>query len=595
MESRNATVALSNAIEYLVETYPELVSGHLASHYSSGDLETYQQLDILRSILCVRPPTAKLPAKILDDIVLVLRQEQEHKVLTPSSSIPELSGETQGSVKIKLWKGDITSLAEVTAIVNAANSQMLGCFRPEHKCIDNVIHAAAGPGLRDECGRLMEEQKMEEPVGTAKVTKGYCLPAEHVIHTVGPQLGRGRAPSEKQTEQLRSCYISCLEAAEKLPPLEDGRKVLVFCCISTGLFAFPQALASKIAVSTVLDWVQSHPATTITDVIFDVFSDADYEEYVKVLATANLLPPTSTTLPLPLPNATLQLASTWLKEADTLIISAGAGLSASTGLDYTSTTLFSRHFPAFLQYGFRRLYDLFGPYNWPSPQIKWGYYFTHLQMVRSWPKSPVYASLLNLANTFGEGNVHVRTSNVDGMFVRNGFPAEVVSTPQGQYRILQCVKNCREDATFLSEDFLDAALPFIDPKTQVLTDASKVPLCKYCGGDMFICVRAADWFNQRPFTEGECRWKQFRRQSLAKGEERRNNVVILELGVGMSTPGVLRWPNEDLAGRAGGNVKLIRVGLDASGCVDWDFELGVGIQGDIAQVIRGLASSRDHA
>ena len=126
----------------------------------------------------------------------------------------------------------------------AANSQLLGCFVPCHGCIDNVIHSAAGIQLRNECAEIMAAQGHDEPTGKAKITKGYNLPAKHVIHTVGPIVGI--EVTEKQKEQLKSCYLSCLKLAEK-----NGLKSIAFCCISTGEFHFPNKLAAQIAEETV--------------------------------------------------------------------------------------------------------------------------------------------------------------------------------------------------------------------------------------------------------------------------------------------------------------------------------------------------------
>lgn len=92
---------------------------------------------------------------------------------------------SSGDPRLRLWRGDITTLA-MGAIVNAANSQMLGCWVPSHHCIDNAIQTFAGVQLRSECARIMEEQGHEEPTGTAKITDAYNLPSGHVIHTVGP-------------------------------------------------------------------------------------------------------------------------------------------------------------------------------------------------------------------------------------------------------------------------------------------------------------------------------------------------------------------------------------------------------------------------
>ncbi|KZV94076.1 A1pp-domain-containing protein [Exidia glandulosa HHB12029] len=484
----------------------------------------------------------------------------------------------------------------VTAIVNAANEQLMGCFQPQHRCIDNVIHSAAGPRLRSACYELMAAQDHRpERNGHAKLTPGYALSAQWVLHTVGPQLRPGQEPSEREKDDLRSCYLSCLDAVEKLPPFPDGRLVIAFPCISTGLFCFPADLAARIAVTAVESWCASHPTTTLTDVVFDVFSDADEQHYEGALAEAlnsgqlakcaQDAAPAPTRLSL---SSSLRTARDWLEHADYIVISAGAGLSAATGLDYTSTSLFRTYFPAFIPLGLRRLYDVFGNAAWPSPGHKWGYYFKHLNMVRSWPSSLLYTSLLSFVTArFGDDYFFIRTSNADGLFFANGFPEDRVSTPQGAYKYLQCMRNCRPDAFFPSAAFLAAALPHLDPVTQVLTDTSKIPRCTYCGSELFLCVRAGNWFNELPYAEGETRYRNF----LKRVEQEGASLLVLELGVGMNTPSVLRWPNEDMARAGDGRVKLVRVGKEAAGVVDFDLVdegLAIGIDGDVADVVDTL-------
>ncbi|KAJ5156245.1 hypothetical protein N7492_009048 [Penicillium capsulatum] len=561
-------------------------------------------------MLCRLLPSPRIPADILDDIDTVIAYQNSHHLLTSTTSIqPTVTihhRETIGRLRIACWKGDITTLTDVTAIVNAANSQLLGCFQPEHRCIDNVIHSAAGPRLRDACYKIMSSQNHPEPTGAAKVTPGFLLPAQWIVHTVGPQLHPREKPQSRHKEELASCYRSCLEAVESLPPLQDGRKVVAFCCISTGLFAFPSELAAEIAVHTVVSWYMAHPKTTITDIIFDTFLEKDWSLYQRILSNLNpSLNATYGTISLNTqlgqstpqispctPSPAITKARTWLSEATTLIISAGAGLSAATGLDYTSTTLFTKHFPAFTKLGLRKLYDVFGYRNWASETQKWGYYFLHLDMVRSWPDSSLYASLRTLATRFGDKNYFIRTSNADGFFVQNGFDAARVATPQGQYAFLQCLAKCRDDAVFPSDPFIDRALPFIDPVTQVLRDETCVPRCRFCGGEVTLCVRGGAYFNERPSRDVEDEYCRFLER--VEREEGESNAVVLELGVGLNTPAVLRWPNEDLvSGSAGRRFRLIRVGVDAAGCVPWELEeqdLAVGLSGDIRVALGALLS-----
>jgi len=171
-----------------------------------------------------------------------------------------------------LWQGDITRL-KVDAIVNAANTQMLGCWMPLHACIDNCIHSAAGIQLRAECDQLMKAQGHDEPTGKAKITKGYNLPAKYVIHTVGPII-EGGIPTPEQEEQLASCYRSCLAIAE-----EHQLRSIAFCCISTGVFHFPNQRAAEIATET----VRNYPLHSLKTIIFNVFLEKDYAIYQKLL------------------------------------------------------------------------------------------------------------------------------------------------------------------------------------------------------------------------------------------------------------------------------------------------------------------------
>lgn len=178
--------------------------------------------------------------------------------------------------QLSLWQGDITRLS-VDAIVNAANAQMLGCFQPLHRCIDNAIHSAAGVQLREECHRLMLQQGHPEPTGRAKITKAYNLPCKYVIHTVGPIIPDG-IPTESQKEQLASCYRNIMACAD-----ENHLESVAFCCISTGEFRFPNQLAAEIAVRTVKDYLNAHPDCSVRQVVFNVFKDIDKKIYQRLL------------------------------------------------------------------------------------------------------------------------------------------------------------------------------------------------------------------------------------------------------------------------------------------------------------------------
>lgn len=181
--------------------------------------------------------------------------------------------------KLSLWQGDITRL-KVDAIVNAANSQGLGCWHPLHACIDNAIHSAAGLQLRQECDNVLRGSEIA--TGEAIITRGYNLPAKYVIHTVGPIIPNG-VPTRKQEEQLANCYRNCLGLAEA-----NGCRSIAFCCISTGEFHFPNRRAAEIAVATVREYTTSYALThshnNALTVVFNVFKDIDYDIYRELLA-----------------------------------------------------------------------------------------------------------------------------------------------------------------------------------------------------------------------------------------------------------------------------------------------------------------------
>jgi O-acetyl-ADP-ribose deacetylase (regulator of RNase III)/NAD-dependent SIR2 family protein deacetylase len=427
----------------------------------------------------------------------------------------------------------------------------------------------------------MQNRAKDLEPGEVLVTGGHALYASSVIHTVGPQLKRGALPTTNEKIQLSKCYESILGALELLPPNQDGSKSVALCCISTGLFAFPADEAAKIAVSAVSSWLEQHPSTTITDVVFNTFTQSDTEIYSTLLGpvpTKSISPVAKSTI-----QGTLSLAHDWLSSADAVLVTAGAGLSAAEGLDYHSRDLFKKNFPGFLKLGLTSLYSVFGYDGWPSEEHRWGYYFTHLNMVSNWSKAPTYQALLPWLKKFGP-DAFVRTSNADGLFLANGWSEKQLSTPQGSYAYLQCLNNCRVDAVIASAPLVADAMPFVDKVSQKLMDPSKIPRCRFCGSDMSICVRAGSWFNPAPYKEGETRWKAWKSRILRE----KKKLTILELGVGMNTPGVLRWPNEDLVMKSDGMVKLIRVGLGPEAMVPWEQEDGgvsTCIQGDIERAI----------
>ncbi|MBP3360619.1 MAG: protein-ADP-ribose hydrolase [Clostridia bacterium] len=236
------------------------------SHISIPTNEV-EQKKLLRSLMNVRIP------KPVSDEFLKIQDEYLHAEIA-EKGITDISDLEPIKDGIYLWQGDITTL-KCGAIVNAANSRMLGCFVPCHKCIDNAIHTYAGIQLREECEQLMQTQGYDEPTGKAKITKAYNLPCDYIIHTVGPIVS-GKL-TKTDCELLTSCYKTCLETAER-----NNIKSIAFCCISTGEFHFPNDKAAEIAVNTVNEYLKN---SDIEKVIFNVFKNIDYEIYREFLGT----------------------------------------------------------------------------------------------------------------------------------------------------------------------------------------------------------------------------------------------------------------------------------------------------------------------
>lgn len=262
----------SEKVSWLIRELKKENLGYAVIREPVGETEKRR---LLRSLMNVRRP-GRISEEFLKVQDELLWEELEEKGITDAKALPVICDEypctaIKNDDRIVLWKGDITTLA-ADAIVNAANSQMLGCFVPCHGCIDNAIHSAAGVQLRNECAQIMEEQGHEEPVGKAKITKAYNLPAKYVIHTVGPVVGV--QVTEEQKDELASCYRSCLGLAEK-----NHLKSVAFCCISTGEFHFPNKLAAQIATEVIDRYLSG---SELERVVINVFKEEDLHIYQKI-------------------------------------------------------------------------------------------------------------------------------------------------------------------------------------------------------------------------------------------------------------------------------------------------------------------------
>jgi len=255
---------LDYLIDYLFNENPNAENNK--THYKMDTIS--DKIAVFRGLCNVRDPerVTEQFIEVQDAFLTQWNNEQ------PLTSLSDLEAKQS---QLYLWQGDITGLA-VDVIVNAANSNFIGCMQANHNCIDNIIHTRAGVQLRLDCDALIKAQGRKEPMGKAKITKAYNLPSEYVIHTVGPFIDeRGVSPLKEKL--LASSYRTCLALADEY---EQG--TIAFCCISTGEFNFPQQRAAEIAIQTVKAYLNETQSTL--NVIFNVFKDDDLEIYQTLLS-----------------------------------------------------------------------------------------------------------------------------------------------------------------------------------------------------------------------------------------------------------------------------------------------------------------------
>ncbi len=257
-------------IKYLEQEMPEYGSREVPD----DDQEAF---DLFRALCNVRMP-GTVSNEFLDIQDAYLKEETQKKGITDSHTLKPASSDR----RIFLWQGDITTL-KCDAIVNAANSQMLGCFRSLHNCIDNIENTYAGVQLRNYMAEQMEKKReqygegYEQPTAVPMISPAFNLPSRYIVHVVGPIVSPFLMPEHR--EKLAECYRASLDLAA-----EYGCEDIAFCCISTGVFMFPQDKAAEIAVKTVKKWLDEHQDSCMKKVIFNVFKNVDYLLYRDLLS-----------------------------------------------------------------------------------------------------------------------------------------------------------------------------------------------------------------------------------------------------------------------------------------------------------------------
>lgn len=225
-----------------------------------------EQCRLLRALMNIRE------AKLISEEFLAIQDAYLQEVVE-NKGVVDVNDLEPIQDRLYVWRGDITRL-KVDAIVNACNSGLTGCYSPNHPCIDNIIHTISGVQLRKKCNDIMKIQGYPEPTGQAKITPAYNLPCNYVIHTVGPIVKE--ILTQEDCDDLKKCYRACMETAE-----QNNIRSIAFCCLSTGVYGFPQKKASEIATDTVKDYLAN--GSKIEKVIFNVFTPEDEKYYLKIL------------------------------------------------------------------------------------------------------------------------------------------------------------------------------------------------------------------------------------------------------------------------------------------------------------------------
>lgn len=244
--------------------------------------------------------------------------------------------------------------------------------------------------------------------------------------------------------------------------------------------------------------------------------------------------------------ATIDAIARAIRSSERVLVGAGAGLSAAAGIDYTDTATFARVFPKWVERGYRMQYEFVGVHDWDEP-AKWAYWATHLNHVfYQFPPSPLYHKLHAILQ---DRDFYVITSNADGLFIKSGFEADRVFQAQGNYERLTCTKSCTPE-TWDTKPFVDRILAHIDYETLRVADPAALPTCPHCRAPLFVAFRAREGYAQQA-----AHYQRWLEGVMDK------TLVVMEIGVGFNTPGVIRWPFERLVD-IHNDVSFIRINSD---------------------------------
>lgn len=271
----------------------------------------------------------------------------------------------------------------------------------------------------------------------------------------------------------------------------------------------------------------------------------------------------------------IQKAAKAVDKADYILIGAGAGLSSAAGLTYGGQR-FQDLFPEFIQkYGVTDMYSA-GFYPFPSEEARWGYWSKHVYVNRIEPQAlPLYQLLRKLVQ---QKNYFVLTTNVDHQFHKADFGEEKIFATQGDYGLMQCMYGCHAK----TYDNIEMINQMQQAGKDCLVPSYMVPVCPVCGGPMTMNLRCDQFFvEDDAWHAAENQFGVF----LDACQDAR--TVLLELGIGFNTPGIIRFPFEKLAGEKE-NITLLRLNLDEAMVPESLGERAIGINADMEQSLTDL-------
>ncbi|MEA5008161.1 SIR2 family NAD-dependent protein deacylase [Clostridium tyrobutyricum] len=271
-----------------------------------------------------------------------------------------------------------------------------------------------------------------------------------------------------------------------------------------------------------------------------------------------------------------------IKNADCIVVGAGSGLTASGGINYEDTELLKKWFPEYYKMGFKSIFEVqsvFWKLSEKNVLSYWGYWARHIQNIRyNTPATKPYITLFELLK---DKEYFICTTNVDSQFEKAGFSSEKIFAPQGNYGFFQCSKPCAQDV-YDNKKMIDKMIINMGESLEIRKE--DIPKCPKCGNFLVPNLRVDDTFVQKPHFLNVSKYEKFVREAKDK------RLVLLELGVGYNTPGIIRYPFENITYHYP-LTNLIRINMSDAGVPTEIGDKFVSISEDIGKVLNDIMNN----